>query len=155
VFLLDTNVVSELVKRAPEAKLLGRIGRESPNTLFISSVTVFELRFGPARSAKPASLWARIQCDILQRFQVLPFTEQDALAAADLLAPLVAGGQNCAVQDMWLAGVAFGRNLTFVTRNRRDFDRITGLKVENLVRMNGLALRVSFRRTKNPSLTHA
>ncbi|MBE7502106.1 MAG: hypothetical protein HS113_17780 [Verrucomicrobiales bacterium] len=34
-------------------------------------------------------------------------------------------------EDIWLAGVAFGRNLTFVTRNRRDFDRVTGLKVEN------------------------
>jgi predicted nucleic acid-binding protein len=48
-----------------------------------------------------------------------------------LEAPLVGGGQNLALQDIWLAGVAFGRNFIFVTRNRRDFDRITGLKVEN------------------------
>jgi predicted nucleic acid-binding protein len=47
------------------------------------------------------------------------------------MAPLVGGGQNLALQDIWLAGVSFVRNLTFVTRNRRDFDRITGLKVEN------------------------
>jgi len=33
--------------------------------------------------------------------------------------------------DIWLAGVAFQRHLTFVTRNRRDLDRITGMKVEN------------------------
>jgi tRNA(fMet)-specific endonuclease VapC len=131
VFLLDTNIVSEIVKRAPEAKVLARLNSESSASLQISSVTVFELRFGAARSAKPASLWARIQRDILGRFQVLPFTEQDALAAADLMAPLVAGGHNLALQDIWLAGVALGRNLTFVTRNRRDFDRVTGLKVEN------------------------
>ena len=62
---------------------------------------------------------------------MLPFTEQDALTAADLMAPLVGGGQNLALQDIWLAGVAFARNFTFVTRNRRDFDRIMGLKVEN------------------------
>jgi len=43
----------------------------------------FELRFGAARSAKPGSLWAKIQSDIIDRFQVLPFTEQDALTAAD------------------------------------------------------------------------
>ena len=50
---------------------------------------------------------------------------------ADLMAPLVGWGQHLALQDIWLAGVALGRNLTLVTRNRRDFDRITGLKVEN------------------------
>ncbi len=131
MFLLDTNVVSELVKRNPDGKVLTRLNREPASGLFLSTVSVFELRFGEARSAKPASLWARIQRDILGRFQVVPFTEQDALAAADLMAPLVARGQNIALQDVWLAGVAFGRNLTFVTRNRRDFDRITDLRVEN------------------------
>ena len=131
MFLLDTNVVSEIVKRAPDGKVLARLSSETSASLFISSISVFELRFGAARSAKPASLWARIQRDIIGRFQVLPFTEQDALVAADIMAPLVSGGQNLALQDIWLAGVASNRNLIFVTRNRRDFDRITGLTVEN------------------------
>jgi len=132
VFLLDTNIVSELVKRAPDAKMVARLNREAQTAnLSISSVTVFELRFGAARSAKPASLWARIQRDILERFRVLAFTEQDAIVAADILAPLVGAGQNVALQDLWLAAVAMNRDLTFVTRNRRDFDRITGLKTEN------------------------
>ena len=131
MFLLDTNIVSELVRRTPDSKVISRLNAEPPASHFISSVTIFELRFGAARSVKPASLWARVQRDNVSRFQVLPFTEPDALAAADLLAPLVAGGKNLALQDIWLAGVAFSRNLTFVTRNRKDFDRVTGLKVEN------------------------
>jgi tRNA(fMet)-specific endonuclease VapC len=131
VFLLDTNIVSEIVRRVPNAKVMARMNQQGAANLHISAVTVFELRFGAARSAKPASLWARIQRDIIGRFQVLPFTEQDALAAGDLMAPLVGSGRQLALQDIWLAGVAFGRNLTLVTRNRRDFDRITGLKVED------------------------
>jgi len=131
VLLLDTNIVSEIVKRAPEAKVLARLSGEPPVRLHISVVTVFELRFGAARSAKPASLWARIQRDIIGRCQILAFTENDALAAADLMAPLIAGGHNLALQDIWLAGVAFARDLTLVTRNRRDFARFTGLKLEN------------------------
>jgi len=131
VFLLDTNVVSEIVKRIPDPKVIARLDKESSASLFISASTVFELRFGAARSVKPASLWARIQRDIIGRFQVLPFTEQDALDSADLMAPLVGGGQNLAIQDVWLAGVAVSRNLTLVSRNRRDFDRIVGLNVEN------------------------
>ena len=131
MFLLDTNIVSELVKRAPDARVVARLNAEPPATLFLSSVSVFELRFGAARSAKPAALWSRIQREILSRFPVLPFDEADALAAADLMAPLVGAGTNLAVQDVWLAGVAFRRDLVFVTRNGRDFDQITGLKVEN------------------------
>jgi tRNA(fMet)-specific endonuclease VapC len=131
VFLLDTNIVSELVKRLPNPRVLSRLNAESPGSHCISSVTVFELRFGAARSSKPASLWAKIQREILGRFQVLSFTEQDALAAADIMAPLVASGRNVALQDIWLAGMAKGRDLTLVTRNRHDFDPVAGLRIEN------------------------
>jgi len=131
VFLLDTNIVSELVKRIPDARVLARLNREPPATLYLSAVSVFELRFGAARAARPAALWARIERDIVGRFQTLPFTVQDAMAAADMMAPLVGGGQNLSVQDIWLAGVATNRGLTLVTRNRRDFDRVPGLRVEN------------------------
>ena len=131
MFLLDTNIVSELVKRAPDSKVITRLNQESPAGLFISTITIFELRYGAARSAKPASLWAGIQRNIMARFQILPFTEQDALAAADLMAPSVAAGQNPALQDIFLAGAAFSRGFTFVTRNQRDFDRVVGLQIEN------------------------
>ena len=131
MFLLDTNIVSEIVRRVPDANVTARLSQEPAAGLHLSSVSVFELRYGAARSAKPASLWARIQRDILSRFQVLPFTEQDALTAADLMAPLIKSGQQFSLQDIWLAGVAYGRDLTLVTRNRRDFDRVPGLKLEN------------------------
>lgn len=131
MFLLDTNIVSELVKRAPEPKLVARLNQEKQSDLFISVITIFELRYGAARSAKPASLWARIDRDIVSRFQTLPFNEQDSLAAADLLATLAGGGHNLGLQDVFLAGAAFSRGFTLVTRNRRDFDRIIGLQIEN------------------------
>ena len=108
MFLLDTNIVSEIVRRVPNANVMARLNREAAASLHISSVTVFELRFGAARSAKPASLWARIQRDIIGRFQVLPFTEQDALAAGDLMAPLVGSGQQLALQTSGWPGWPLG-----------------------------------------------
>jgi tRNA(fMet)-specific endonuclease VapC len=131
MFLLDTNIVSELVKRAGDAKVTARLSSEPPSGLFISSVTVFELRYGAARSAKPASLWARIEREIINRFQVLPVDPNDALAAADVMSALAGSGYNGALQDIWLAGVATNRGLTLVTRNVRHFDRILNLRVEN------------------------
>jgi predicted nucleic acid-binding protein len=71
--LLDTNIVSELVRKIPDTKVLARLKKEPSSDMFICSVTVFEHRFGAARSAKPASLWSRIQRDIIGRFQVLAF----------------------------------------------------------------------------------
>jgi len=131
VFLLDTNIVSELVRKTSDKKVMTRLSRETASDMFICSVTVFKLRFGAARSAKPASLWGRIQREIIGRFQVLPFEAADALAAADIMSSLAGSGHNAALQDIWLAGVAANRALTFVTRNRRHFDRILNLKIEN------------------------
>jgi predicted nucleic acid-binding protein len=131
VFLLDTNIVSELVRRTPDTRVLARLNRDAALGLFICPVTVFELRFGAARSAKPAALWGRIQREIIGRFQVLPFEAADAVAAADIMSALAGAGRNAALQDIWLAGVAVNRNLTFVTRNRRHFDPILNLKIEN------------------------
>jgi predicted nucleic acid-binding protein len=131
MFLLDTNIVSELVKRAADVKVTARLQSEPAPSLFISSVTVFELRYGAARSAKPASLWSRIQREIINRFQVLPVETNDALAAADVMAALAGSGYNGALQDIWLAGLAANRGLTLVTRNVRHFDRILNLRVEN------------------------
>jgi len=131
VYLLDTNIVSELVRRTPNPKVVARLHREAATDLLLSSITVFELRFGAARSAKPASLWGRIQHEILSRFRVIGFDQEDAVAAADVLSPLVGAGQNIAVQDVMLAGMALRCGFTMVTRNRRHFDRATGLQVEN------------------------
>lgn len=131
MFLLDTNIVSDLVKKVGNTKVIGRLQRESPTSLYISSVTVFELRYGAARSAKPASFWDRIQREIINRFRVLPVDADDALAAADVLAVLSGSGCNAALQDVWLAGVAANRGLTLVTRNVRHFERILNIRVEN------------------------
>jgi predicted nucleic acid-binding protein len=131
VFLPDTNIVSELVKRTPDTKVMARMNKEAAAGLFICPVTVFDLRFGAARSAKPASLWGRIQREIIGRFSVLPFEPADAIAAADILSALAGVGRNAALQDIWLAGMAANRNLTFVTRNRRHFDPVINLRIEN------------------------
>ena len=131
MYLLDTNIVSELVRRDPNPKVMAQLKRLSSDGLFLSVVSIFELRYGAARSAKPASLWARIEAEILPRFAIIPFEQIDALAAGDLRASLAAKGTSIGLQDILLAGVAYNRKLTFVTRNRSDFDRVVGLQVEN------------------------
>ena len=131
MYLLDTNIVSELVRRAPNPNVVARLRQLGSDGLFLNVVSVLELRYGAARSTKPASMWARIASEILPRFIIIPFEQSDAVAAGDLRASLAAKGANIGLQDILLVGAAYNRQLTFVTRNRSDFDRVVGLQVEN------------------------
>lgn len=85
MFLLDTNIVSEIVRRVPDANVLARLNQVAAASLHTGAVAVSELRFGAARLAKPASLWARIQRDVIGRFRVLPFTSTDMLAGIPVI----------------------------------------------------------------------
>jgi tRNA(fMet)-specific endonuclease VapC len=131
VWLLDTNIVSELVKRLPDAGVQTRFDATPDGEKAISAVTLFELRFGAARAPHPAKIWQRIETRILSRCQVLPLRSDDALVAGDLLSMLVSGGYNITVQDILIAGTAKAAAHTLVTRNIRHFDRIPELKLEN------------------------
>jgi predicted nucleic acid-binding protein len=131
VWLLDTNIASELVKRMPDPLVQRRYDAAPDAELAINSVTLFELRFGAARAPHPAKLWGRIERRILPRCQVLPLRKDDALAAADLLSSLAGAGHNITIQDILIAGTAWATGRTLVTRNTRHFHRIIGLKLED------------------------
>lgn len=131
MWLLDTNVVSELVKRLPDAAVQTRFDATPKEELAISVVTLFELRFGAARAPYPAKLWPRIEERILSRCTVLPLRPDDALSAADLFSTIIGGGGNITVQDVLIGGTAWAARHTLVTRNTRHFQSIAGLKLEN------------------------
>ena len=131
MWLLDTNIVSELGKRIPDAKMQSRYGATPQDQLAISAMTLFELRFGAARAPHPAKMWGRIESRILPRCPVLPLRSEDALAADDLLATLTGGGHNITIQDILIAGTAWATGRKLATRNTRHFQHIVGLNVEN------------------------
>lgn len=131
MWLLDTNIASELLRRAPDQAVQARYDGASVTELAISTVTLFELRVGAARAEHPAKLWERIEKRILARCQIMPLRREEALSAADHLAVLLNRGLSITVQDILIAGTASARGLTLVTRNTRHFERILGLRLEN------------------------
>lgn len=131
MWLLDTNVASEMVKRIPDRMVQQRYDATPDSELAVSVVTVFELRFGAARAQHPGKLWGRIQERILARCQVIPLRRDEALNAADHLSVLMTQGYNITIQDILIAGTASALGLILVTRNVCHFDRIIGLKREN------------------------
>jgi len=131
MYLLDTNILSELIKRRPDPHLIERIRSEPADTLFTSSVCVMELRMGSALRNDFDVFWKRIQGEILSRIKIIPIGMDEAVTAGDILANLRKTGQSIGIEDVFIAASAITHRLTAVTANVRHFVRIEGLMVEN------------------------
>ena len=131
MFLLDTNIISELIKKQPNSCLLERMDDVPDASLYTASVCAMELRFGALRVPNSEALWAKIQKRILTRIQILPFSYQEAMKAAELLAVLYASGRPVGIEDTMIASTALSNGLIVVTANTAHFSRIPGLQSEN------------------------
>lgn len=125
-FLLDTNVVIALLKGYPAC--LDRLRRYQPGDFGLPAIVAHELFFGAYRSRRTADNLARV--DALQ-FEVLDFDREDARSAGAVRATLAAAGTPIGPYDVLIAGQAMARGLTLVTHNRREFQRIEGLRLED------------------------
>jgi predicted nucleic acid-binding protein len=130
-YLLDTNVLSEVIKRRPDPGVLNRLRAVPARDLSTSSVCVAELRYGTVRHPSGARLWERIASEVLPRIRVLAVGEVEAIRAGDLLAILESRGLPVGIEDVLIGATALVGKLTVVTRNVRHFERMPGLGVES------------------------
>jgi tRNA(fMet)-specific endonuclease VapC len=130
-YLLDTNVLSEVIRKDPNRGVLQRLNEIAARDVVTSAVCVAELRHGAARVAHGALLWQRIAREILSRVDILPMGEAEAVRAGDLLATLEARGEPIGIEDVWIGATALEHRLTVVTRNLKHFRRIPGLASES------------------------
>jgi predicted nucleic acid-binding protein len=131
MFLLDTNIISELIKKEPSPCLLKRMEDVPDASLYTASVCAMELRFGALRVPNSEVLWTKIQKRILSRIQILRFGYQEAMKAAELLAALYASGRPIGIEDTMIASTALSNGLLVVTANTEHFSRVPGLHSEN------------------------
>ncbi len=132
LYLLDTNVVSELTKPAPHGDVLRRFSEHEAQCA-LSAPTLDELVFGVERLTEGSRrlMLRRWLIGLLDHVEVLPF---DALAAQWLgreRARLAARGTPAPRTDGEIAAMAATRQLTLVTRNTADFEVFDGLMLEN------------------------
>ena len=131
MYLLDTNILSELVKKRPNRHVLSKLRSKSALTLFTSCISIMELRFGSALREDFEVFWERINNEIISRVKILPIREKDALVSGDILADLRKTGQTIGIEDVLIAASALTNQCTVVSANTRHFSRIKALKVEN------------------------
>ncbi|MDE2781630.1 MAG: type II toxin-antitoxin system VapC family toxin [Gemmatimonadota bacterium] len=136
-WLLDTNVVSEMMRRHPEPRVARFLDRAGRNRLHISAITIWEIHNGIGlldSQSRRADLAARFEQVLNDTFEdrILHWTAADARECARVMekrrrlgAPL-----DQHLPDAMLAASAASHSLTLVTRNTRDF-RLTDIKVFN------------------------
>jgi tRNA(fMet)-specific endonuclease VapC len=130
-YLLDTNVLSELLEKIPQPGVAARFRELDPDHAATSVVCVTELRYGAARRDDGGALWTKITRELLPRLRVLPLTLREAVRAGEILADLAARGEPIGLEDVFIAATAQENALTAVTRNLRHFSRIGGLTAES------------------------
>lgn len=130
-YLLDTNILSELVKKRPNPHLINRLRSKPPESLFTSCICVMELRFGSALRKDSEVFWERVTAEILSRVEILPFDFPEAVMAGDLLASFQKTGQLIGMEDILIASTALSHSCIMVTANVRHFLRVGTLKIEN------------------------
>lgn len=135
MILLDTNVISELMRTEPAQIVLDWFGDHDSGDLFMSAVTEAELRTGVAilpDGQRRDRLQLAIDAMIYQDFQgrVLPFDSLAAKAYAEIAAQRRAAGHPIAEADCQIAAIARASDAPIATRNVKDFDGC-GIRVIN------------------------
>jgi len=127
-FMLDTNVISELIKD-PMGKVARQLETEGESNVCSSIIVASELRYGVAKSgSKELSL--RVDA-ALSAIDILPFDIPADTEYGKLRALLAAKGKPIGPNDLLIAAHALSLGLTLVTDNVREFKRAKGLSVVN------------------------
>lgn len=130
-YMLDTNVLISVLRKQP-GSLRRRMSRHQAQ-LAVSSITTSELFYGVHRSADPDHNRRALE-GLLPFVAELDFDHAAAEHSAEVRADLAARGTPIGAYDLLIAGHARSRGLTVVTNNRREFERVDGLLVEDWTR---------------------
>ena len=128
-FLLDTNVISEIVRPKPAQHVLEWIETQTPSDLFLASQTIGELVRG-ARKVKDRARRERFESwimkDLTLQFEdrILPFDNDAARIWGKLMGDGDRAGRTPSAADAQIAAVVIHRGLTLVTRNVRDCEHV-------------------------------
>jgi predicted nucleic acid-binding protein len=134
--LLDTNVLSELMRPAPEARVLAWMDAQPPEEIWISAVTIGEIRLGLAllpNGRRKSHLTAIADTMFREDFgdSCLPYDAAAAEQYAAIVSRRTRAGHPISVEDAQVAAIARSAGLALATRNTKDFTDVDDLVLVN------------------------
>ena len=130
--MLDTNICIELLRGKAPA-VFERLSRCRMEDVAISSITLAELQYGVARSARPAH-HAALLAGFCAPLTILPFDHLAAERYGQIRTTLEQAGTPIGPLDTLIAAHALAEQMTLITNNEREFRRVPGMTVENWTR---------------------
>ena len=127
-YLLDTDTLIYVFKRA--GNCLARLNLENDGDIAISTINLFELEYGMGKSDNRVKMDSYV-LSLCRRYAVLDFDRAASMQAGVTRALMHTRGTPIGPYDIQIAGIALSKDLTIVTRNTREFERVPGLRVEN------------------------
>ena len=127
MILLDTNIISEVMRANPAANVLAWLDAQETHSMFISTVTIGEIAYGlriMPTGKRRDQLGGRFSQFVALGFtqRILSYDESAARAYGDIMATRKEVGRPMSVPDGQIAGIARANNLGLATRNLRDFE---------------------------------
>ena len=135
MILLDTNVVSELMKAVPNSNVVQWLDDRIATQIFISSITKAEIELGIALlpDGKRKKMLSEAASAMFNEFETrcLAFDCSAANVYARVVAENTRSGNPISVEDAQIASIALYKNFLVATRNTRDFEQINQIKLFN------------------------
>ena len=127
MIILDTDVLSALMRERPEPVIEKWLDRQPRESIWTTSVTILEIRFGLALmplGRRRAGLQREFEAVVGEDLEgrIIPFDAAAAEATAELMAARRQSGRTGDLTDSMIAGIAIARRATLATRNTRHFD---------------------------------
>jgi toxin FitB len=135
MIVLDTNLVSELMRQAPEPDVVGWVDSLPVSDVLVTAVTAAELLYGVARlpdGRRRRELWMKVEALLTEDFhdRILPFNASSASHYADIVAARERVGLQIGMADGQIAAICRNWNAGLATRNVTDFVD-TGIELIN------------------------
>jgi hypothetical protein len=130
MIVLDTNVVSSLMRDRPDAKVADWLDHLPESSIWLTAVSLFELRYGieilaVGRRRRELERELRRMVEIELKGRILPFDADAAVAASSIAAARRKKGRPSETRDTMIAGIVVARRADFATRNVRHFQDLS------------------------------
>jgi predicted nucleic acid-binding protein len=134
MIILDSNVLSELMRPKPEARVLAWLDRQPQTSIWTTSVTVLEIRFGlqVMPTGRRRALYTQGFEGLLDEIdhRVAPFDAEAAQQASTLMASRKLKGRPRELRDTMIAGIVLARHAPLATRNVSRFDDVSATLID-------------------------
>lgn len=131
MYLFDTDILSNIVKKQPSPRLVKKLKPLSMAVQFTTSINVGEIYYGACRSSRKRIILKAFSEAVFPNVNILSFDIESGILFGTLKAELEKNSIGCSEPDLRIAAIAIQHKLTLITGNTKHFKQIPGLKTDN------------------------